>query len=169
MQKTWVQSLGQEDPLEKGLTTCSNILAGEFHGQRSLVDLSPWGGKESDAVERLTLFTFTLGQPELYTKHNSSAIRLFLQLPHCNPTLPLDTYTNKIILFSYIKPFPFYTAPAFTKTVLHFTVPLPRSDPYPHHFLALLPFHQKKKKITQASSQEKLLNPVLCNFTAHLL
>ena len=86
-----------------GVDYSSNILAGEFHGQRSLVDLSPWGGKESDTVERLTLFTFTLGQPELYTKHNSSAIRLFLQLPHCNPTLPLDTYTNKIILFSYIK------------------------------------------------------------------
>ena len=27
MQKTWVQSLGQEDPLEKGLTTYSSILA----------------------------------------------------------------------------------------------------------------------------------------------
>ena len=26
MQKTWVQSLGQEDSLEKELTTCSNIL-----------------------------------------------------------------------------------------------------------------------------------------------
>ena len=103
MQKTWVQFLGQEDPLEKGLSTHSNILTGEFHGQRSLVDSSPWGGKESDTAERLTLSTLTLGQPELYTKHNSSAIRLFLQLSHCNPTLPLDTYTNKTILFSYIK------------------------------------------------------------------
>ena len=27
MQKTWVQSLGQEDPLEKGMTTHTNILA----------------------------------------------------------------------------------------------------------------------------------------------
>ena len=27
MQETWVQSLGQEDPLEKGMATCSNILA----------------------------------------------------------------------------------------------------------------------------------------------
>ena len=27
MQDTWVQSLGQEDPLEKGMTTHSSILA----------------------------------------------------------------------------------------------------------------------------------------------
>ena len=27
MQDTWIQSLGQEDPLEKGMATCSSILA----------------------------------------------------------------------------------------------------------------------------------------------
>ena len=27
MQKTWVQSLGQEDPLEKGMATHSSVLA----------------------------------------------------------------------------------------------------------------------------------------------
>ena len=32
MQETWVQSLGQEDPLEKGMGTHSSNLAGEFHG-----------------------------------------------------------------------------------------------------------------------------------------
>ena len=32
MQETWVQSLGWEDPLEKGMTTHSSILAGELHG-----------------------------------------------------------------------------------------------------------------------------------------
>ena len=30
MQETWVQSLGQENPLEKGLATHSNILAWEI-------------------------------------------------------------------------------------------------------------------------------------------
>ena len=37
MQETWVQSLGQEDPLEKEMSTHSNILALEIHGQRRLV------------------------------------------------------------------------------------------------------------------------------------
>ena len=32
MQETWVQSLGWEDPLEKGKVTHSSILPGEFHG-----------------------------------------------------------------------------------------------------------------------------------------
>ena len=43
MQETWVQSLGQEDPLEKGMVTHSSFLPGEFHGQGSLVGYSPWG------------------------------------------------------------------------------------------------------------------------------
>ena len=32
MQVTWVQSLGWEDPLEKGKATHSSFLIGEFHG-----------------------------------------------------------------------------------------------------------------------------------------
>ena len=36
MWETWVRSLDQEDPLEKGMATHSSTLAGEFHGQRSL-------------------------------------------------------------------------------------------------------------------------------------
>ena len=48
-----VQSLGQEDPLEKEMATHSGILAGEFHGQRSLVGHSPWSCKELDTTEWL--------------------------------------------------------------------------------------------------------------------
>ena len=32
-QKTWVQSLGWEDPPEKGMAAHSSILAGESHGE----------------------------------------------------------------------------------------------------------------------------------------
>ena len=59
MQETWVQSLGQEDPLENGSTTHSSILAWRI----------PWteepGGatihqvtKKSDMTECLTLSLF---------------------------------------------------------------------------------------------------------------
>jgi len=51
MWKTQLQSLGQEDPLEKGMATHSVFLPEEFHGQRSLVIYSPWGHKESDTTE----------------------------------------------------------------------------------------------------------------------
>ena len=36
------------------------LLPGEFHEQRSLVGYSPWGHKESDATEQLTLNTWSL-------------------------------------------------------------------------------------------------------------
>ena len=41
MWKTWVQSLGCEDPLEEGMATHSSILPGEPHGQKSLAGYSP--------------------------------------------------------------------------------------------------------------------------------
>ena len=53
MRETWVWSLGWEDPLEKGKATHFSSLAGEFHGL-----YSPWGRKESDITERLSLSLF---------------------------------------------------------------------------------------------------------------
>ena len=47
MQETWVQSLGQEDPLEKGMATYSSILVREI----------PWteesGGLQSSRSQRV--------------------------------------------------------------------------------------------------------------------
>ena len=61
MQETWSQSLGQEDPLEKGMETALFLLfphtltpvflSGEFHGQKRLVDYNPWVHKELDMTE----------------------------------------------------------------------------------------------------------------------
>ena len=51
MQETWVQSLGQEHPLEKEMATTPVFLPGKTHGQRSLVGSSPWGRRESDTTE----------------------------------------------------------------------------------------------------------------------
>ena len=50
--KTWVQSLGQEDPLKKWQPT-SVLWPRKSHGQRSLKGYSPWGKKESDMTEQL--------------------------------------------------------------------------------------------------------------------
>ena len=43
MQETGIPFLGQEDPLEEGMTTHSSILPGKSHGQRSLTGHGPWG------------------------------------------------------------------------------------------------------------------------------
>ena len=44
----------------KGMAIHSVFLPGESHGQRSLVGYSPWGHKESDTTERLTLLLLLL-------------------------------------------------------------------------------------------------------------
>jgi len=54
MQETWVRSLGQEDPLEDKMATCSSTVVWKFHGQRSLVGYSPWGCNELDMTEPLS-------------------------------------------------------------------------------------------------------------------
>ena len=51
MPETLVRSLGQEDPLEKGMATHSVFLPGESHEQRSLAGYSPLDRKESDRTE----------------------------------------------------------------------------------------------------------------------
>ena len=49
IQGTWVQSLGWKDPLEKGKATHSSVLAWRILWR------NPWGHKESDTTERLSL------------------------------------------------------------------------------------------------------------------
>ena len=48
MQETWVQSLGQEELLEKEMATYSSILAWEIPWTEEPGRYSPWGRKESD-------------------------------------------------------------------------------------------------------------------------
>ena len=88
MRETWVQSLGWEDLLEKGIATHSSILAspwppkhglkeifrrrwwkptpvllpGKSHGRRSLVGCSPWGCEESDTYWATSLSLLCLGE-----------------------------------------------------------------------------------------------------------
>ena len=49
MQETWVRSLGQKDPLEKGMATLSSIPYLE----------NPCGPKESAMTEKLTLSVYS--------------------------------------------------------------------------------------------------------------
>ena len=50
MQETQVQSLGWEDPLEKGMATHSSILLWKIPWTEEPAGYSPWGHKESDGV-----------------------------------------------------------------------------------------------------------------------
>ena len=51
MQETWVQFLGLEALLEKGMATQTSILAWKIPWVRSLLGYSSWGHKELDMTE----------------------------------------------------------------------------------------------------------------------
>ena len=51
MRETQLQSLGQEDLLEKEMATHSSILAWKIPWVEEPVGYSPWGCKESDMTE----------------------------------------------------------------------------------------------------------------------
>ena len=55
VQETRFQSLGWEDPWRREWLPTPVSLPGEFHGMGSLEGYTPWGHKESDMTERLTL------------------------------------------------------------------------------------------------------------------
>ena len=61
MQETWVQSLGQEDPLKKGMATHSSVLAWRIPWIEEPGRLQSMGHKELDTTKQLTLsLSFTL-------------------------------------------------------------------------------------------------------------
>ena len=59
MLETWIQSLGWEDLLEKGKLHTPVFWPGKFHGLHS-----PWGNKELDTTEWLSLSLLLLKMPE---------------------------------------------------------------------------------------------------------
>ena len=57
IQEIWVWPLGQENPLEKGIST-PVFLSGEFHDHRRLAGYSPWAANRHDWMTN----TFTLSR-----------------------------------------------------------------------------------------------------------
>ena len=58
-QETRVQSLSQEDTLKQEIDPTPVFLPGKFHGQGSLEGYSPWGHKEPNMTEQLSVHTHT--------------------------------------------------------------------------------------------------------------
>ena len=58
MWESQVQSLDQEDPLEKGVATLSSILAWRIPCTEEPGGYSPWGHKESDTTEQVSVYYY---------------------------------------------------------------------------------------------------------------
>ena len=81
MSQTWVRSLGQEDPLEKGIGI-PVFLPGKFNGQRILVGCSLWNHKKLNTTELLTHSLFS-------TVQSLSHVRLCDPMNRSMPGLPV--------------------------------------------------------------------------------
>ena len=90
MQDTWIWSLGQEDPLEKGRLPILVFLPGQFHGQRILAGYSPWGHKKSDATNTNTA-SFTFFQ-KIQIAHSLSSPTVIVQMSLLQRGLPCFLY-----------------------------------------------------------------------------
>ena len=76
MLETQVPSLGWENPLEEAWQPTPVFLPGRSHGQRSLVNYSPWGHKELDLTERVNTAPSTSPSAGHMHAHHISHIRV---------------------------------------------------------------------------------------------
>ena len=109
MQETRVQSLGREDPLEKGMATYSTIVAWRIPWTAEPDRLySSWGLKESDMTEQLTLSLSSRDCVDSYLCPNSA----------CFPTHSL-----------YSSAWPNFTSPSYKIKLTSQWTPLPVVPP----------------------------------------
>ena len=93
--ETWDQSLGREDPLEKGTAIHSRVLAWNIPWTEELGGTSPWGRKELDTSEQLTVSAspsppFHLMHPLSATSHGRLC-RLAPSLARQTESRPAET------------------------------------------------------------------------------
>ena len=68
MQEMQVQSLGQEDPLEKEMATHSSVLAWKVPWTEEPTSYSPWDYKELDMTECIHTHTHTHTNTHTHTQ-----------------------------------------------------------------------------------------------------
>ena len=110
MRETWVQSLGQKDPLQKEMATHSSNLAWKIPWTEKPGGLySSWGRKESDTTERLHFhFHFLVGL--WFILVNFCGRNDFCLSPF-SIMLAVSFFFNTIILlFTMLRSFPFISS-----------------------------------------------------------
>ena len=111
MKETLIQSLGWEDPLEKGLLPPPIFLPGEFHEERILAEYSPWALKELAMIEKIPLYF--IEWTRLFQASCMQQIIQFTSVAHSCPILcdPMDCIMPVLPLHHQL--------PEFTETHVH--------------------------------------------------
>ena len=116
MQETWVQSLGEEGPLEKEITSHSNILAWRISWTEEPGRLPhPWSHKDSDPTEQLILTSLvqSLSRVRLYVIPWTAAHQASLSITNsgaCSNSCPSSrwchpTISPSVVPFSCLQSF----------------------------------------------------------------
>ena len=75
MQKTWIRSLGREDPWRRKWQVTPVFLPGKTHGQSSLVDYSPWGYKRVRHHLPTKQRQILISLPSAFTKNSNKTLK----------------------------------------------------------------------------------------------
>ena len=95
MQEAWVQSLGWDNPLEEAMATHFSILAWKIPRTEEAGGLqSPWGSKESDTTEPLSMHPWAIIPMVIYSPSTvwffflffNSAYEFSVPRPGMNPS-----------------------------------------------------------------------------------
>ena len=86
-QETQVQSLGRDDPLEKGTQPTPVLLPGESHGQRSLAGYSPQGSQKLRHNWATNTFTFS----NVYIHKHVYRMQYYLDIKKSIKLCPFET------------------------------------------------------------------------------
>ena len=81
-----VQSLGQEDPLERAWQPAPLFLPGESHGQRSLTGYSPWGRRvrhDWSDLAHIHIYMYVYSSPHMLWPINKKGIVPDIAWIHC--------------------------------------------------------------------------------------
>ena len=110
MQEMRVWSLGWENPLEKEMATHSSFVAWKSHGWKSLVGYSPWGCKESDSTDWLSM-SITSWDQKLRLLHRLFWCSGSVHMPACSHHSPCQIHSRCFISFAskemcFLQPLP---------------------------------------------------------------
>ena len=80
VQETWIQFLGQKDPWRREWLPTPIFLPEQFPGQRRLVSYNPWGHKEFDTTEWLTLEHLNDHSSITYNSQDRKTVYMYQQM-----------------------------------------------------------------------------------------